>query len=90
MVLEPGKAMTPLGSRFSSSSLHRNGAARPWRFQSDLHTDLVHAVALVPLRGDAFDAGATAVHQHHVGVLGAGLVELADDGAGGRAHPCRS
>jgi len=26
---EPGKAMTPLGSRFSSSSLRRNGAARP-------------------------------------------------------------
>ncbi len=25
----PGKAMTPLGNRFSSSSLRRNGAARP-------------------------------------------------------------
>ena len=35
---EPGKAMRPLGSRFRSSSLRRNGAARPWRFQSGLHT----------------------------------------------------
>ena len=30
----PGKAMTPLGRRSRSSSLRRNGAARPWRCQS--------------------------------------------------------
>ncbi len=35
---EPGKAITPFGSRFSSSSLRRNGAARPWRVQSGLQT----------------------------------------------------
>ena len=35
---EPGKAMTPLGRRFSSSSLRRKGAARPCPFQSGLHT----------------------------------------------------
>ena len=34
----PGKAMTPFGRRFSSSSLRRNGAARPWRSQSGLQT----------------------------------------------------
>ena len=35
---EPGKAMTPLGRRFSSSSLRRKGAARPCWFQSGLQT----------------------------------------------------
>ena len=35
---EPGNAMTPFGRRFSSSSLRRNGAARPCAFQSGLHT----------------------------------------------------
>ena len=34
----PGKAMTPFGRRFRSSSLRRNGAARPWRSQSGLQT----------------------------------------------------
>ena len=34
----PGKAMIPFGSRFKSSSLRRNGAARPYLFQSGLHT----------------------------------------------------
>ena len=34
----PGNAMTPLGSRLSSSSLWRNSAARPCRCQSGLHT----------------------------------------------------
>ena len=33
---EPGNAMTPLGRRFSSSSLRRNGAARPCAFQLGL------------------------------------------------------
>ena len=35
---EPGNAITPFGSRFSSSSLRRNGAARPCAVQSGLHT----------------------------------------------------
>ena len=35
---EPGKAMTPLGSRFSNSSLRLKGAALPWAFQSGRHT----------------------------------------------------
>ncbi len=34
----PGNAMTPLGRRFRSSSLRRNGAARPGRSQSGLQT----------------------------------------------------
>ena len=34
VIPELGKAMTPFGSRLSSPSLRRNGAARPWRFQS--------------------------------------------------------
>jgi len=43
--------------------------------------DLVDAVSLGPLRGDPLDAGAAAVHQDEVGILGAGPVEAADDGA---------
>ena len=35
---EPGKAITPFGRRLRSSSLRRNGAARPWRSQSGLQT----------------------------------------------------
>ncbi len=35
---EPGKAMTPFGRRLSSSSLRRNGAARPCLSQSGLQT----------------------------------------------------
>ena len=35
---EPGKAITPFGRSFSSSSFRRNGAARPCAFQSGLHT----------------------------------------------------
>ena len=35
---EPGKPMTPLGSSLSSWSFLRKGAARPWAFQSGLHT----------------------------------------------------
>ena len=31
---EPGNAMTPFGSRFSSSSFRLNGAALPCAFQS--------------------------------------------------------
>ena len=34
----PGKAITPFGRRLRSSSLRRNGAARPWRSQSGLQT----------------------------------------------------
>ena len=34
----PGNASTPFGSRLSSSSLRRNGAARPCAVQSGLHT----------------------------------------------------
>ena len=44
--------------------------------------DLVHAVAFRPLRSDLLHAGAAAVHQHHVGVLGADAVEAPEDGVG--------
>ncbi len=63
----PEKATTPSGCRSSRWSLRRPGAARPWRCQSGLHTHLVDAVALGPLRGELLDAGAAAVHQHEVG-----------------------
>ena len=43
---------------------------------------LVHGVALGPLRGDALDAGAAAVHEDDVVVLRLGLVEAGEDGAG--------
>ncbi len=46
---EPGKAMTPLGRRLSSSSLRRNGAARPWRSQSGLQTIWWTALRLAQL-----------------------------------------
>ena len=76
----PGNAMTPLGRRLSSSSLRRNGAARPCRSQSGLQTIWVDAVALGPVGGDPLDAGAAAMHEDQVAVLGARLVEPGDDG----------
>ena len=38
VIPDPGNAMTPLGSRFSSSSFLRKGAALPCAFQSGRHT----------------------------------------------------
>ncbi len=40
--------------------------------------DLVHAVPFGPLRGELLDAGAAAVHEHHVAVLGEHLVEAGE------------
>ena len=75
---EPGKAITPFGRRLSSSSLRRNGRGASVAVPVRLADDLVDAVALGPARGDLLDAGAAAVHEHHVAMLGAGLVEHAD------------
>ena len=44
-----------------------------------LADDLVDAALFGPASGDALDARAAAVHEHHVGVLGADLVEALED-----------
>ena len=80
---EPGKAMTPLGSRFSSSSLRRNGGRRAAvGVPVGLADDLVHAPRLRPARGDVFRARTAAVHKHHVRVLGSDLIECVADPVG--------
>ena len=47
-----------------------------------LADDLVHALALGPLGGDALDAGAAAMDEDEVVVFGLGLVEAVEDGSG--------
>ena len=91
----PGNAMTPLGSRFSSSSFLRKGAALPCALPVGTADDLVDAARLGPARGDLLDAGAAAVQQNHVAVLRLRQVERAPDGvrvrdalAAGDGHQC--
>ena len=79
---EPGKAMTPFGRRFSSSSFAAERGGPSVAAPVGPAHDLVDAVPLGPLRGDLLDAGSAAVHQHQVVVLRLRLVEAADDGAG--------
>ena len=79
---EPGKEMRPLGRSFSSWSFLRNGAARPWVFQSGLQTtwwmplDSAHLAAI-------FSApGPPAMHEHHVRILAVDVVERCADRLG--------
>ena len=75
----PGKAMTALRQEVQQLvvAAERSGASVP--LPVGLAHDLVHCVAFGPLRGDLLNAGAAAVHEHHVAVLGAHLLQAAVD-----------
>ena len=79
---EPGKAMTPLGSRLSRSSLRRKGAGLAVRAPVGTADHLVDASGFRPARGDLLDAGTATMEQHHVAVLRARHVERAPDRVG--------
>ena len=77
---EPGKAMTPIGSASSSWSLRLKGAALRCAGPVGLEDDLRDLAIVGPAGGDALGAArAAAVQQHHVGMLGADLVERVPD-----------
>ena len=56
-----------------------NGSGPSMPVPVRLADDLVHAVALDPACSDPLDAGASAKCEHHVGILGAALVEPLDN-----------
>jgi hypothetical protein len=86
----PGKTINPAGMTESISSLRRNGRGlgvlRPVRLEGDLR----HLAGFSPAGGDAFGAfWRAAVQQHHVGMLGMGLIELRPDPLVVVDSPCR-
>ena len=73
---EPGNTMTPIGSTFEHPivALERRGLGVPGPVR--LEGDLRHLAVVGPAGGDALGAlRRTAMQQHHVGMLGANLVE---------------
>ena len=62
--------------------MRRNGAALPWAFQSGLADDLVHTAGFGPTRGDLLGTRSAAVHEHHVRILAADLIERSKDPVG--------
>ena len=76
----PGKIRTPIGITASMASLRLNGAALACFVQSGLKATcgtLRVSAHLAAIFSAPF--GGTAVHQHHVGVLGVNLVEFGPD-----------
>ena len=77
-----GEGDDALGQEFQEFVVPAEGSGTAVLVPVGLADDLVDAVALGPACRDALDAGAAAMHEHHVGILGAGLVEPGDDGGG--------
>ena len=75
----PGNAMTPFGRRLRSSSLRRKRCGATVAVPVRLADDLVDAASVSPVGRDLLDAGAPAMDEDHVGILGAGHVEPRDD-----------
>ena len=79
MIPLPGKAMTPFGRRFRSSSFSPEWRGLAVRGPVGAADHLVDAVPLGRARGELVAAGTAAVKQDHVGVLGACAVQRRPD-----------
>jgi hypothetical protein len=77
---EPGNTMTPIGRTSRIRSLRLNGAAPGVPVPVRLEDNLRHLAVVGPAGSDALGAlGTAAMQQHHVGMLGANLVERVPD-----------